>query len=174
MPPKRSAEGSPTGGKKAKTTKPASPQRNAEGKGFYLLKRQIDVLPISRFKKAPNKTLPITNIRSAQARKTIRSMQEGDEVLFYSCNNLRTKAKVDAGVYGRCTVVRAPYPDPADDKWLSFDLRLDEAFDEPVLLSAMKEHQLDGLQAMSLFVQSPMLSVHHVSPEHFAFILEEV
>lgn len=36
----RSAEGSPTGGKKAKTTKPASPQRNAEGKGFYLLKRQ--------------------------------------------------------------------------------------------------------------------------------------
>jgi hypothetical protein len=33
--------------------------------------------------------------------------QEGDEVLFYSCNNLKTKAKVDAGVYGRCTVVRA-------------------------------------------------------------------
>ncbi|EFN59034.1 hypothetical protein CHLNCDRAFT_137727 [Chlorella variabilis] len=173
MAPKRAAGGDATGAqpKRKKESKAMeAPVRQPGGLLYFLIKRQVDVLAVSDFDQAPNNTLPITGLHHYGAKKVIETMQVGDEVLFWQSG----KASA-AGVYALYSVARAAYPDPEDEKnkgFLAFDLKLEEHFDKPVLLSELKEHKDDELEGCSLFSNNA-LPAHWMSEEHFEWIYQQ-
>jgi predicted RNA-binding protein with PUA-like domain len=107
-------------------------------------------------------------------------MKVGDKVLFYHSN------AEPSGVAGIAEVVREAYPDPhahdpkspyydetakvGEPRWVSVDIAFVERFPTVLPLAALKaEPALVGLEVTK---RGSRLSVHPVSPEHFAKIVE--
>ena len=104
-------------------------------------------------------------VRNAVARRNLRTMRAGDRCLFYhsSCGK-------DVGIVGTCSVKRAAYPDPSDEKWAVVDVSFGVKFAAALLLPALKAEQDGCLSGLSLFRQ-PRLSVQPVSRHHYTEIL---
>merc|ERR1719446_58615 len=102
-------------------------------------------------------------VRSAAARKHMRAMRTGERALFYhsSCGNA-------VGVVGEVEVVRAAYPDPADEAWAVVDVQFVERWARRVSLAEIKARaaELSGLALLS----QARLSVQPVSEKHYAII----
>jgi len=94
---------------------------------------------------------PWTGVRNFQAQKNMRSMEEGDDVLFYHSGNERR-------IVGLCTVARGPYPDPDDEtgRFCLVDLKAVATAGTPVSLKDIKAR--DDLAHLAL-VRQARLSV---------------
>lgn len=105
-----------------------------------------------------------TGVRNFQARKFLRSMSEGDEVLFYHSGT-------EKAVVGLARVVRAAYPDPtaSDGDWIAVDIAPVRRFASPVSLDAIKN---DPSLAGMMLVRQGRLSVTAVADQEFGRIIE--
>jgi predicted RNA-binding protein with PUA-like domain len=104
-----------------------------------------------------------TGVRNFTARNNLRSMQVGDEVLFYH-------SVTDKAVVGIAKVVRAAYPDPTakEGDWSTVDLVPLKPLRNPVTLDQIKASRL--LKNISLIRQS-RLSVHAFTAAEFREIV---
>ena len=103
-------------------------------------------------------------VRNYQARNNLKSMQLGDQVLFYH-------SVTKPGVVGLASVVREHYPDPTipdDPRWVAIELEPVMAMDRPVTLAQIKAEPL--LASISLIKQS-RLSVMPIRVDEFELIL---
>jgi predicted RNA-binding protein with PUA-like domain len=103
-------------------------------------------------------------VRNYAARKHLRGMQKGDQVLFYH-------SRKGLEVVGICEVVREAYPDPTAEKgdWSAVDLKAVRPLETPVSLQAIKAEP--SLQDMPL-VRIGRLSVMPLSSEEFSKVLK--
>ncbi|UFH52483.1 EVE domain-containing protein [Spirosoma sp. KNUC1025] len=104
-------------------------------------------------------------VRNYQARNNLKSMQLGDQVLFYH-------SITNPGVVGLAKVVREAYPDPTvpdDPRWVVVELEPVMALENAVSLAQIKAEPL--LANLSLIRQS-RLSVMPVRPDEFELILK--
>ena len=102
-------------------------------------------------------------VRNYQARNHLRTMQVGDQVLFYA--SVTTKA-----VLGTATVKRTSFPDPSatEGDWSAVELALGTALPHPVTLAEIKAEP--RLTDLPLLRQS-RLSVMPLSKAHFDLIV---
>ena len=103
-------------------------------------------------------------VRNYQARNHLRSMKEGDRVLFYH-------SVIGKEVVGVAEVTGEAYPDPTAEKgdWSCVDLVPIRSLEMPVTLARIKEDP--GLSTMPL-VRHTRLSVMPVEAAHFRRILK--
>lgn len=104
-------------------------------------------------------------VRNYQARNNLKTMQVGDQVLFYH-------SLTNPGVVGLAKVVREAYQDPTvpdDTRWVVVELEPVMALEIPVSLAQIKAEPL--LANLSLIRQS-RLSVMPVRPDEFELILK--
>jgi predicted RNA-binding protein with PUA-like domain len=117
-------------------------------------------------------------VRNYQARNNLRTMQLGDQVLFYHSNTKPGRSAV--AVVGLATVVAEAYPDPAaateaakmgtkPTEWVVVELEPVMVLDNPVSLARIKAEPL--LANLSLIRQS-RLSVMPVRADEFELILK--
>ncbi|MFL6569630.1 MAG: EVE domain-containing protein [Chthoniobacterales bacterium] len=104
-----------------------------------------------------------TGVRNHTARNNLRTMQTGDEVLFY--HSVTEKA-----VVGIAEVVRTAYADKTAEEgdWTAVDLAPKKALVSPVTLAEVKTNP--KLKEMALLRLS-RLSVQPVSADEFAEIV---
>jgi predicted RNA-binding protein with PUA-like domain len=102
-------------------------------------------------------------VRNYQARNNLRTMKEGDLVLFYHSNEGKE-------IVGIARVVKEHYQDPTTDnpQWVVVDLSPLERLAKPVTLSDIKADS--RLEQIALLRQS-RLSVMPVSREEFDIIV---
>ncbi|MGY3055546.1 putative RNA-binding protein with PUA-like domain [Pedobacter sp. UYEF25] len=103
-------------------------------------------------------------VRNYQARNNLRSMREGDLVLFYHSNEGKN-------VVGIAKVVKEAYQDPTtdDQNWVVVDIVPVESLKNPVTLAQIKVEE--SLKDISL-VRQGRLSVMPLKAEEFDKILE--
>ena len=103
-------------------------------------------------------------VRNYQARNNLRSMREGDLVLFYHSNK-------GLEVVGVAKVTREHYQDPttADERWVVVDLEPVETLENPVSLARIKN---DASLADIPLVRQSRLSVMRVERKHFDAIVK--
>lgn len=145
-------------------------------KNYWIVKSEADCYSIDDMKK-DKKTL-WTGIRNYQARNFLRSMNVGDEVLFYHSNGSPN------GVYGRIKITKKADADPMafnkkDDHfdpkstpenpiWLAPEVAFVEKFAQPVSLSEIKMRP--DLSGIGIAQKGSRLSVFPVSELHFKVI----
>ncbi|KAI8809981.1 PUA-like domain-containing protein [Cladochytrium replicatum] len=182
-------EEKPKAGKKAaKKEEPAKPV----GKQFWLMKSEPDSrvvggkdikFSIDDFEKVG--TTMWDGVRSLEGRKYIRSMQIGDQILFYhsNCRN--------PGVAGIAEIVEEATPDqtafdknhpyfdaksdPEKPKWDAVRVKLIRRLDRYVSLAELKKEREEAeddkpIKGMKLFTR-PRLSVQPVDAEVFQYIV---
>lgn len=105
-------------------------------------------------------------VRNAQAQNHMKSMAEGDKVLFYHSGRRKE-------VVGLAEVVREHYPDPTDEKGKAemVDLKALRTLPDPVPLSRIKAD--DRLADLPL-VRQPRLSVMPIDDRAWRIICHEL
>jgi predicted RNA-binding protein with PUA-like domain len=146
---------------------------------YWLAKSEPDVFSIDDLK-TQKKTM-WDGVRNYQARNFMRSMQLGDQWLFYHSNT-------DVpGVVGLAKVVRLAYPDPtqfdpeshyydpaskpSDPRWSLVDVGFVKKFKRTVTLAELKD-QAHLLGDFALTRNGNRLSVMAVTDDQFNFIVE--
>lgn len=104
-----------------------------------------------------------TGVRNFTARNNLRTMETGDDVLFYH-------SVTDKAVVGVAEVARTAYPDETaeDGEWSAVDLVPKQELPRAVTLQEIKQNP--KLKDMAL-VKLSRLSVQPVTPTEFAEIL---
>jgi predicted RNA-binding protein with PUA-like domain len=104
-----------------------------------------------------------TGVRNFQARNNLKSMKEGDRVLFYHTGS-------EKQVVGLAQVARPAYPDPTatEGDWVCVDLVPVKTLARPVALETIKHDR--ALSAIALLKQS-RLSVSPASEPQFARLM---
>jgi predicted RNA-binding protein with PUA-like domain len=150
-------------------------------KNYWLMKSEASCYSIDDLHH--DKKTAWTGVRNYQARNFMRTMQLGDEVLFYHSNGTPTEP---TGVYGIARVsARAHHDetqfDPSDDHydpkatqdypiWECVDIQFLKKFHHPVTLSEIKfEPKLAGMMVTQI---GSRLSVQPVSEKHFKEIIK--
>jgi predicted RNA-binding protein with PUA-like domain len=132
-------------------------------KHYWLVKQEPETYSWEDFRR--EKGTAWTGVRSFPARKNLRAMAVGDEVLFYHSGGERA-------VVGLAKVRKAAYPDPTaepGEDWASVDLAPVRALEKPVPLAIIKSTA--SLQNIALVRQS-RLSVMPLEAEEFREILK--
>jgi len=129
---------------------------------YWLVKQEPSGYPFSALVK--DKKTSWTGVRNFQARKNLRSMKKGDQVLYYHSGE-------DRQVVGLASVVREAYPDPTakEGDWSTVDLAAVKTLPQPVDLAVIKGDK--ALQDVALVRQS-RLSVMPLTKAHFDRILK--
>jgi len=104
-----------------------------------------------------------TGVRNYTARNNLRSMREGDEVLFYHSG-------IEKAVVGIAKVTRAAYPDPTatEGDWSAVDLAPIKALKRPVTLQQIKG---DPHLKKTQLVRQSRLSVMPMTAREFRAIV---
>ncbi|TBU72351.1 EVE domain-containing protein [Pseudomonas daroniae] len=144
---------------------------------YWLMKSEPDELSIHDLQQLGKTRWD--GVRNYQARNFIRSMQDGDQFLFYhsSCPQ--------PGVAGIARIEGSPYPDPAalDSKshyfdakasaeknpWTAIDVAFVEAFTRVIPLAELKAQ--GALQELALVQKGSRLSVMPVTEAQWTAIL---
>jgi len=146
---------------------------------YWLVKSEPASFSFEDLKKSKDQTTYWDGVRNYQARNYLRSMKQGDKVLFYYSN------ADPLAVYGVCEVVKEAYPDftafDSEDKhydpkskddnptWYMVDLKFSKEFKNPVTVDLMKENKM--LKDMQLLKRGNRLSVMPVTKEEFDTIV---
>lgn len=103
---------------------------------------------------------PWDGVRNFQAQKNMKAMEEGDLVFFYHSGKSRE-------IVGLCSVARAPYPDPDDEKgrFCLVDLKAEKSAKTPLNLAEIKSRE--SLSHIALVRQS-RLSVMEIDDDAWA------
>jgi predicted RNA-binding protein with PUA-like domain len=130
-------------------------------KKYWLVKSEPDAYSWSDLVKEGKTSW--TGVRNFTARNNLRSMQMGDDVLFYH-------SVTDKAIVGIAKVVRAAYADPTakEGDWSTVDLAPIKPLRNPVSLDQIKARR--SLKNISLARQS-RLSVHALTAAEFREIL---
>jgi predicted RNA-binding protein with PUA-like domain len=103
-----------------------------------------------------------TGVRNAAAAINLRTMEVGDEALFYH-------SVVGLEAVGIARITRAFAVDPTHDKWVSVEIAPVRPLPKPVSLKVMKgDPRLAGLA----MIRQSRLSVSPVTADEWAAILE--
>jgi predicted RNA-binding protein with PUA-like domain len=104
-----------------------------------------------------------TGVRNFMARKNLRAMRNGDEVLFYH-------SVTEKSVVGIAMVAREAYPDATakEGDWSAVDLKPIRALKRPIALEEIKSNA--KLKEMTL-LRCGRLSVQPVAPAEFREIV---
>jgi predicted RNA-binding protein with PUA-like domain len=104
-----------------------------------------------------------TGVRNFQARNNLRSMMQGDIVLFY-------QSVTDPAVRGITKVVKTHYPDPTakEGDWSCVDLEFVKALPHPVSLQTIKA---DPRLAEIALIKQSRLSVMRLTGAEYDRIL---
>jgi len=99
-------------------------------------------------------------VRNYQARKNLRAMRKGDEVLFYHSSTNPT------AIVGLMEVVREAYPDTSTKEpgWDQVDVRYLKTFTKPLTLEEIKH--TPSLRSMVL-LRNSRLSVQPITPDEW-------
>jgi predicted RNA-binding protein with PUA-like domain len=143
-------------------------------RSYWLIKSEPDVYSIQALRR--DRQTHWEGVRNYQARNHLRSMHEGDLVLFYHSN------ADPPGVAGLARVCREAYPDDTqfnakshyydadspreDPRWSLVDVEFVEELAEFVALDVLKEDA--SLEGMLVRKRGMRLSVQPVEREHFA------
>lgn len=147
---------------------------------YWLMKSEPDAFSIDDLEKRPKQIEPWNGVRNYQVRNMFRDqMKQGDLAFFYhsSCP--------EPGIYGAMKIVSNAYPDPTqfdpksdyydgkstleDPRWLLVDVQFLQKFDQPVLLSKLRENE-DKLEGLRVLEKGTRLSVTPVKAEHWKVI----
>lgn len=145
------------------------------------MKSEPDCFSISALAAEPTQTTFWDGVRNYQARNFLRdSIKLGDGVLYYHSNT------DPLAIVGTAEVVREGYPDhtafdpscdhydpksdPDNPTWYMVDIRLIQAFSQPVTRQQMLAEP--RLKAMMVLQRGSRLSVQPVTPEEWAIIHE--
>ncbi len=148
---------------------------------YWLMKSEPTTYSIQDLAKEADRTTCWEGVRNYQARNLLRDeIQEEDRVLFY-----HSACKTPAAV-GTAVVVRGGYPDHYawdrrsnyfdaksdrdNPRWYMVDIQLEQVFEEPVTLAAMRQRA--ELQEMGLLRKGNRLSVQPVRQQEFETILK--
>lgn len=110
-----------------------------------------------------NGKFEIYSVRNPQARNNLKTMQLGDEVLFYH-------SQKGNEIMGIMKVIDEAHQDKTteDPKWVSVTFEPIDSFSKPISLQLIKETK--GLENIGL-VKQPRLSVMKLIIEEFEIIL---
>ena len=155
------------------------PPRSKRSKRYWLMKSEPDVYSIADLQRDGSTCWD--GVRNYQARNFMRDdMKKGDGVLFYHSNTQ------PMGIYGIAEVVREAYPDhtafdpkdkhfdpksvPAEPTWMMVDIGYVKTLPSPITLATLKT--TPGLEKMQVVQRGSRLSVHPVTAEEWAIILQ--
>ena len=129
---------------------------------YWLVKQEPEAYSWSAFLKDSGTSW--TGVRNFQARNNLRSMKQGDLVLYYHSVS-------DKQVVGIARVAKEAYPDPTADEgdWVCVDLAPVKALKTPVSLETIKA---DKVLADMLLVRQGRLSVQPVAKAQFQRIIK--
>ena len=146
---------------------------------YWLMKSEPEAFSIDDLAKAPKQTTSWDGVRNYQARNFMRSMQVGDQVLFYHSN------ADPPAVMGIAEVVKTAYPDdsafdpkdrhydpkstPAKPLWDMVDIKLVRKLSAPLGLDTLRK--VPALKKMELLRKGSRLSVQPVRLEEWSAIL---
>lgn len=145
---------------------------------YWLVKSEPSCYSIEDLKK--EKVGSWTEVRNYQARNFIRTMKEGDLLLFY-----HSSCAVPA-IVGLASVVKEAYPDPTQfdskkegydaistkdsPRWSTVDVKFVEVFSEPLTLTELRsDPAFAGMEVLKL---GSRLSVQSVSDTHFEHVMK--
>jgi predicted RNA-binding protein with PUA-like domain len=145
---------------------------------FWLLKSDPETFGLPHLEAAPAQTTMWDGVRNFQARNYLRDgLGVGDGVLFY-----HSQSKPPA-VVATARVVRAGYPDPTQfdrkskgydprsrkesPRWFVVDVKLEERFERPVTLPAMRATPELGEMVL---LRRGRLSVQPVTAEEWRIV----
>ena len=148
---------------------------------YWLMKTEPTTYSIEDLANESNQTTCWEGVRNYQARNLLRDdIQEGDRVLFYH------SACKEPAVVGTAIVSRPGYPDshafdkrskyydaksdPDNPRWYMVDVKLEQKFDAPVTLAALREKA--SLKEMVLLQKGSRLSVQPVKKKEFDIVLK--
>ena len=143
---------------------------------YWLMKTEPTTYSIDDLARDKDQTTCWEGVRNYQARNLLRDeVQKGDRVLFYH------SACKEPAVVGTAVVSRSGYPDshafdrrskyfdkksdPENPTWYMVDITLDQKFDEPVTLAALRDRA--ALKGMVLLQKGSRLSVQPVKKKEF-------
>jgi predicted RNA-binding protein with PUA-like domain len=131
-------------------------------KQFWLVKSEPDAYSWDNLVR--DRLTSWTGVRNFMARKNLRAMQRGDDVLFY--HSVSEKA-----VVGIASVKRPAYPDTTakEGDWSTVDLSPKKKLARPVTLAEIRAER--GLKNMTL-LRCARLSVQPVSGPEFDQIVK--
>ena len=156
----------------------------ADGRHYWLMKSEPEVFSIDDLARSPKQTTSWDGVRNYQARKFMRAMKVGDQILFYHSN------ANPPSVVGIAEVVKTAYPDatqfdkrdshydpassPDQPRWDMVDIRFVRKFLAPLSLDLLRAKP--SLKGMELLRKGSRLSVQPVRAAEWNEIirLEEV
>jgi predicted RNA-binding protein with PUA-like domain len=146
---------------------------------YWLMKSEPEAFSIDDLARSSKRTTGWDGVRNYQARNFMRSMNVGDQVLFYHSN------ADPPAVMGVAKVVRTAYPDPtqfdshdshydpdSDPKepiWDMVDIQLTRRFKTPLFLDRLRQEP--QLKHMELLRKGSRLSVQPVRKKEWEIIL---
>lgn len=127
----------------------------------WLVKQEPETYSWNQFSK--EKTTVWEGIRNFQARNHLRSMKQGDRVLFYHSG-------AERAVVGTAEVTREAFADPSADEgdWVAVELRAGAALSRPVSLAEIKAEP--SLANLALLRQSRLSVVPLTKAEFTALV----
>ena len=129
---------------------------------YWLVKSEPSVYSWDQFVK--DKQTFWSGVRNYAARINLRSMQKGDEVLYYHSNE-------GVEIIGIAKVVKEAYQDPTtdDERWVAVDLKPQKKIKKSVTLAQVKADE--RLKNMAL-VRLGRLSVQPVTEAEWKVVME--
>ncbi len=103
-------------------------------------------------------------VRNAEARKNLARMRVGERAFFYHSGSAKE-------IVGIAKVVRASFPDPADERWLAVEIAPAKALRRAVTLAELRTAGA-GFAEMPLLTR-PRLSVQPVELRYWNAILAQ-
>ena len=109
-------------------------------------------------------TFSLRGVRNRVARKYLKEMRLGDQVLYYH-------SQQELAVVGLMEVTREAYPDPTstDPQWLTCDFIPTQTLVNPVTLGQIKSEP--SLTTLTL-IRQPRLAVMPITEQEFHIILK--
>lgn len=144
---------------------------------FWLMKSEPDVFSIDDLKRKKREVWD--GVRNYQARNYMRSMQIGDEILFYhsSCAvpgvagiaKIRRSAFADPTQFDPGSEYHDPGSKPEDPRWSAVEVEFVRKFKAPLPLELLKT--LSELSELALVKRGNRLSVMPVSEEQWSAVV---
>ena len=149
---------------------------------FWLFKSEPISFSIDDLARSPGKKTSWEGVRNYQARNFLRTMNRGDQGLFYHSN------ADPPAIVGVVEIIKPAYPDlyafdkksryfdPKSTKdsptWFMVDIRLLRTFIQPLSLDVLRK--VRGLEGMELLRKGSRLSVQPVREQEWKIIMEKV
>jgi predicted RNA-binding protein with PUA-like domain len=153
---------------------------HAPARRYWLMKSEPSVFSIDDLASAPKQRTCWDGVRNYQARNFMRSMELGDQVLFYHSNadppavvgiaEVVTKAYADPTQFEKRHAHYDAASDPASPRWDMVNIQFVRKFVQPLGLDQLRQDS--KLKGMELLRKGSRLSVQPVTAAEWARIMK--